>query len=495
MPSETQLKFCVAPDRLHAVRRAVATKTAKTISSAVVYVDTQEEHLAKKGLTFCLSSEEISSQKTWKQTLSERSGDGSTVIEHSVVVPGHHRPVLDPGRHAESEMGGRLAQILAGADDATLLERYTTESVRTSRVLRKGGTLIELILEEGKICAETQVIAVCEIRFNLLLGVAKTLLEVAGSWLERFDLVLDTRSWQERGMWLARGQTRIPPSRGRRLVMPEHISPAQTLAVMLKNTLDQILPNASEISVGQPTPEHLHQLRVGMRRLRTVLRLYGSLAPLVEAPQELALATLFQKLGAARDYDAMEESLWPLLRAANAPFVETPAPLHTEEATSPAAVLRAPETQRLWVGFLAACHAEPNVQQLPPLRKLLVAPLRRLHKKIRQDAAQFSALDDEARHRLRRRIKRLRYAWELIGSLWPGKAVSKYLRHLQNAQTPLGELMDATVALEIYRNLAQQEPRAWFAVGWLSARREALLIPCEESLQKVAASPRFWSRN
>jgi CHAD domain-containing protein len=144
---------------------------------------------------------------------------------------------------------------------------------------------------------------------------------------------------------------------------------------------------------------------------------------------------------------------------------------------------------------LAACHAEPNVQQLPPLRKLLVAPLRRLHKKIRQDAAQFDALDDEARHRLRRRIKRLRYAGELIGSLWPGKVVSKYLRHLQNAQTPLGELMDATVALEIYRNLAQQEPRAWFAVGWLSARREALSIPCEESLQKVAASPRFWSRN
>ena len=477
------------------MRRAVATKTAKCISSAVVYVDTQEEHLAKKGLFFCLSSEGLSAQKTWKQILREKSPDGSSVLEHSVVVPGHHRPVLDPSRHAESEVGGRLSQILAEAEDATLIERYTTESTRTSRVLRKGGTLIELVLEEGQICAETQVVQVSEMRFNLLLGATKILLEIAGNWLARFDLVLDTRSWQERGMWLARGQTRIPPSRGRRLVMPEQISPAQTLAVMLKNTLAQILPNAGEISVGQPTPEHLHQLRVGMRRLRTVLRLYGSLAPLVEAPQELALAKLFQNLGTARDYDAMEESLWPLLRAAQAPFVEIPAPVHTEQETSPAAVLRTQETQRLWVGFWAACHAEAHVQQLPPLRKLLVAPLRRLHKKTRQDAAQFSTLDDEARHRLRRRIKRLRYAWELVGSLWPSKAVTRYLRHLQNAQTPLGELMDTTVALEIYRNLVPQEPRAWFAVGWLSARREALLIPCEESLLKVANSPRFWSRH
>ena len=495
MPTETQLKFCVATDRLSAVRRAVATKTAKCISSTVVYVDTQEEHLAKKGLTFCLSSEGLSTQKTWKQTLRERSPDGSAVLEHSVVVLGHHRPVLDPSRHAESEVGGRLSQILAEAEDSTLIERYTTESVRTSRVLRKGGTLIELILEEGQICAETQLVAVSEMRFNLILGVAKILLEVVESWLERFDLVLDTRSWQERGMWLARGQTGIPPSRGRRLVMPEHISPAQTLAVMLKNTLAQIMPNASEISVNQSKPEHLHQLRVGMRRLRTVLRLYGSLAPLVEASQELALAKLFQKLGTARDYDAMAESLWPLLRAAQAPLVETPAPVHTQEETSTVAVLCAKETQRLWIGFLVTCHAEASAQQLPPLRKLLVAPLRRLHRKIRQDAAQFSALDDEARHRLRRRIKRLRYAWELVGSLWPSKAVGKYLRHLQNAQTPLGELMDTTVALEIYRNLAQQEPRAWFAVGWLSARREALLIPCEESLLKVASSPRFWSRH
>lgn len=495
MPTETQLKFRVSTARLGAVRRAVATKTAQGESSTVVYVDTQQEHLTKKRLTFCLSSEGPSSAKIWKQILREKSVDGTTVLEHSVPVPGHHRPVLDPSRHQESEVGGRLTQILTEADDATLIERYTTECVRTRRVLRKGGALIELVLEEGQFCAETRTVAVSEIRFELMFGAPKVLLELVESWLERFDLVLDTRSWQERGIWLARGQAEIPPKRARRLILTEPISPAQTLAAMLKNTLAQIMPNASQISAGQSTPEHLHQLRVGIRRLRTVLRLYGSLAPLVEPTQEASLAKLFQKLGTARDHDAMAESLWPLLRAAHAPLVEPPASVRASQEISTAAVLCARETQRLWVRLLAACHHEVKAQQLPPLRKLLVAPLRRLHSKIRQDAAQFSILDDEARHRLRRRVKRLRYAWELIGSLWPGKAVSKYLGNLQDTQAPLGELIDTLVALEVYSKLAQQEPPAWFAVGWLSARREALLIPCAETLRKLAASPRFWRKH
>jgi CHAD domain-containing protein len=103
-------------------------------------------------------------------------------------------------------------------------------------------------------------------------------------------------------------------------------------------------------------------------------------------------------------------------------------------------------------------------------------------------------LGDEERHQLRKRIKRLRYAAELVGSLWPQKPVQKFLRRLQKAQTPLGQLNDAVVALELYRALARQDPRAWFATGWLAARKEALLVPCTKILADLATRRGFWRR-
>jgi CHAD domain-containing protein len=115
-----------------------------------------------------------------------------------------------------------------------------------------------------------------------------------------------------------------------------------------------------------------------------------------------------------------------------------------------------------------------------------------LDKKIRRADARFATLGDEERHQLRKRIKRLRYAAELVGSLWPQKTVQKFLRRLQKAQAPLGQLNDAVVALDLYRAVAQKDPRAWFAVGWLAARKESLLAPCTKILADLATRRGFW---
>jgi CHAD domain-containing protein len=105
---------------------------------------------------------------------------------------------------------------------------------------------------------------------------------------------------------------------------------------------------------------------------------------------------------------------------------------------------------------------------------------------VRRDAKRFAALDDAARHRLRRRIKRLRYGLELTASLWPDEVVAALLRRLQRAQQPLGDYNDTLVALAAAQAAVAIDARAWFAVGWLAARRAALLAPGEQALQRLA---------
>ena len=511
MSSEIELKFQIPAQRLAAVRRAVATRTAVVEPLAAVYFDTPDEWLARSRVALRLRREGAQ----WVQTLKAEGASTMQRLEHNVALPpsapGAPRPALDLGRHRGSEAGQALARVLAvaegGGGAGGLAERYATEIKRTRRVLRQGGCAIELALDEGRILAGGRVLPVCEIEFELLQGTPQDLLDLAGGWVDRFGLVLDTRSKSERGHLLAASLAMSPPARARPVRLPTPVAPAQALAAMLAGALGQVLANASQMADGLAEPEHLHQLRVGLRRLRSVLQVFGPLAPPTDDSLASALADLFAQLGAQRDRDAMAEWLVPALQAAGAPVtVPSAAPPTGPSAQAPAgasvdaltSLLRAPATQRLWLAALAACQPGAVVDPATPsprardLRAALRKPLQQLMRQVQRDAVRFAELDDAARHRLRRRIKRLRYAADSAASLWPAKAVARTLSRLQQAQSPLGEYNDSVVALAHCRAWAEHDARIWFAVGWLAARRQALEAPCAAALATLGQCTGFW---
>nr|MDH4390532.1 CHAD domain-containing protein [Aquabacterium sp.] len=164
-------------------------------------------------------------------------------------------------------------------------------------------------------------------------------------------------------------------------------------------------------------------------------------------------------------------------------------------------------TQQLWLALLglglppaapspvraARDRAVAPVLLAPPAAAAALAiPLHKLLRQVRRDARRFDSLDDEARHRLRRRIKRLRYLTELSAGLWPAKRLAKFLKRLKPAQALLGEVNDTVVALAHCRALAATDPHAWFAAGWLSARHAALLPGSAAALDRLARTPQPW---
>jgi inorganic triphosphatase YgiF len=529
MSSEIELKFRIPARHLAAVRRAVATRGAVVEPLAAAYFDTPDELLARNRVALRLRCE----GERWVQTLKAEGQTTMQRLEHNVALPGADRPRLDIGRHQGSAAGAVLARVLDGPGGAAptvlsqLTERYATAVQRTRRVLRSGGALIELALDEGRITAGAACCTVCEIELELLQGSPQALLDLAGRWVDRFGLVLDVRSKSERGALLARGLGVSPPALARPLVLAQRAGQAQAFAALLANPLGQVLANASQLADPpgqQPLPEHLHQLRVGLRRLRSVLRVFGGLQATVDVTLAPGLAALFGQLGAARDRDVMAEWLWPALQAAGAPPLAASTGGDAASGGGSAAssveltdLLGAPATQRLWLALLGLCQppqgapaalaaapaaaAAPDRPEPPEppepkdaLRQALRAPLRALYRQVRRDAAGFDQLDDAARHRLRRRIKRLRYATELSAALWPDKAVARLLRGLARVQTPLGDFNDTVVALAYCRAQAEHDPHAWFAVGWLSARRQALAPACGQALADLPRMPDCWRR-
>ena len=491
---ETELKFQVPPARRAALLKAMSTATAVTIRLQAMYADTADRRLAAAGLALRLRKE----GRHWVQTLKGRGEGPLQRLEHEVRLPASvGRPALDAFRHAGTPAGDRLLALLA--DGADLIPLYGTDIRRLRRQVRFEGAVVELAYDRGHIFADQRRLAVDELELELVRGPSSALVALARRWAQRHELWWDVRSKAERGHRLALAVDQVPAVKAPAFTLPAGTTPGQAFALWLQQALMQALPNASEIADGSSGPEHLHQLRVALRRLRATLRVFAPWAndPVEAAALELAWREPFALLGVVRDQDVMAQSLLPALAAAGAP---TLAPMAVPAPMAPAQVVCAPEFADLMLRTLTLIVTPPGLdaplspQPLQDLKAAVQEQLNPLGRQVRKGAARFAQASPSEQHRLRKRIKRLRYVLEGAQSLFKRRATQSCLRGLRQALQALGELHDQQVAQALYRDRAAQDPQAWFAVGYLAGREIGLHADAVQALANLKDSPPPWRK-
>ena len=359
---EVELKFQVPT----AARRAVQAEVERGVSHRTrlraIYFDTPDRRLAAACIALRLRHE----GSGWVQTAKASGSDAMQRLEHNVALAaGRARaagkpPGVDPLRHAGTPVGDRLAAALApGKGEAIappLVAHYGTDVLRRHRALRTAGGWVELAFDSGALIAGDKRQPICELEIELLRGQPGAVIVVARRWVERHGVWLDVRSKAERGDRLARGVTIGPVVRASPVVLDRGMSADAARYAVIANCLLQIVPNASEVAsdagaaAGGDSTNHVHQLRVGLRRLRSALRFFDGWTSPIDPDWGESLALLFRQLGAARDRDALSASLVPLLRKAGAPVFELPP---APPAPTPAEVLRAPPATLALLAVLA----------------------------------------------------------------------------------------------------------------------------------------------
>lgn len=479
---ETELKFQVPPARAAALQGAVGTASARTLRLRAWYADTADQRLAAAGLALRLRKE----GRVWVQTLKGR-GDGLMQrLEHEVELPPQAgEPVLDPRRHAATPAGEMLARALA--DGAELRKLYGTDIRRLHRRVRHGGATIEIAYDQGRITAGDRAVPVNEIEFELVSGPPAALPALAARWAARFGLWWDVRTKSERGLRLALGRDTVPPVKAAAIALPAAAGPHDAWQAVLRSALVQALPNAAEIAAGTDTPEHLHQLRVALRRLRSALRWFAGWGG--DAASAHALEAdwrePFGRLGAARDSDVLAHSLQPALDAAGAPPFGWPA---AASGVGPGEIVRSAAFTALLLRTLALAlaPAAEAAAGAPTLRAAAGPVLRRAWRRVLRDAEGFAGATVEQQHRTRKRLKRFRYGLEFLAPLLPAKSTARMLKAVTVALDALGELNDLHTAEARFREHAALDPRAWFAVGWVHARQDGVRLAAAASLSWLA---------
>lgn len=491
--SETELKFQVPAGVHDALEAELLRRGATRVRMEAIYHDTPERGLAESKLALRLRHEGAD----WVQTLKASRDSSVRRSEHSVALlppKDGAQPVLDVTRHDGSDAYAELCKVLDGQGrPGALVEIFRTRVQRLHCEIDVVGSVIEAAFDTGAVVTGDRSSPISELELELKSGDPAALIELGKTWSAHAGLWLSSVSKAERGGRLLRGEPFGAPVKATRVPLRRRLPAHAALQVIARSCIEQVLANASDVADGCTGEEHIHQLRVGLRRLRTALRELGALGPGFDGRFDAPLAEAFRRLGAARDEVAVARCARRLLEAAGAPVV---AWSDHDQEVDPAQVVRATEFQAVLLDLIGFTLEDSPAAADPSrvLRRHVVARLKRLHRQVTRDGRRFERLDEGARHRVRKRLKRLRYLSEFVASLFDGHAVRRSLASLEPAQDALGEHVDTVVAIARFRREAQRNAEAVWSVGWLEAHLEVTARSCAKALRRIARTPQFWRR-
>lgn len=427
--------------------------------------------------------------------------------------------------------------VRRGLDDAPALERrlapvFATNVKRTAwDVQLQDGGHVECALDRGTLECGAQKIPISELELELKGGDVRQLYDLALALQQHIPVQLGNQSKADRGYALlsAQPQGAVKASRP---ALSRGMSTEQAFVAIAANCLAHIQGNRQGVA-GAQDGESLHQMRVGMRRLRSALGMFKKLITL-DAELQTELDWLAGELGEARDWDVLSAATLPALveqgaaaapvdgvrqaaaeaaqahRQRSAVAVDSPRYTHLMLALSRwihtagwreglAGDMRSGDGQPdntqpgdARPGNTPSGDARPGNTQsgkakhgdsarasklARPVEKFARKVLRRDHRRLRRRARNLAAATPAMRHRLRIAAKKSRYATEFFSALFSAKTVRPYVKRLTGLQDELGLLNDYAVAEQLLTGLAEERPEidagAGYVKGFLAARTES----------------------
>jgi inorganic triphosphatase YgiF len=397
------------------------------------------------------------------------------------------------------------------AGGARLVPRVTTRFERSTLRLRHGTALVELALDEGEVRAGRSRLPVRELELELEAGPTRALFDIALRLAADHGLRPASLGKAERGFARLLGEE-AAPVRAAPITLPRNASRETTMRAVLGECVRHLTANQLAAQRGVDA-EGVHQMRVGARRLRSALRLFEEwLPPRVAGALSQELRWLAGELGRARDLDVfLAETLEPILagRPEDAGLASLRDAALSARADTYAAVRAALASQRYTLLVLRLGRFVEGIPLRGPraaaLRGRAQPELRRLldHLSGRMQSLgrQLDRLSAQDLHRLRIRTKRLRYASELLGPLFGGKAPVRSARRLADLQDALGHLNDLANAEALISKLRERIGAApshevtraeGFVLGYAARSAAAGRAELARTWQRVSRVEPFW---
>ncbi|WLE63430.1 CHAD domain-containing protein [Burkholderia plantarii] len=274
----------------------------------------------------------------------------------------------------------------------------------------------------------------------------------------------------------------------------------EALFVLGTNVAAQWLGNDAGVRDSND-PEYVHQMRVALRRLRTLMRLFEDF---IDETYRDAFAAdmkwLGTQLGVVRDWDVSVSETLPGLAGADTDIAGAPGWAATLDAAARQRDIARGELRQAvassryarlvlgWIEWLCVLSLgsddDATRKQRRSLRRHATKRVDRLFARL-YGAPKLTSLDPAERHRVRIDAKRLRYALEFFASISSRSTRDKLVKRVSRVQGTLGDANDAQVALHHLERLSAPPEQLGFARGYGAAAQRYAAIAAEAQLRRL----------
>lgn len=348
-------------------------------------------------------------------------------------------------------------QALLEARQAELTPVFTTTfERRTWRIDVSKKIALWVMVDVGEISSGDRVLPVSEVELELVQGRANDLLDFGAELATQCPLVPDNVSKAERGYRLFLDQ-QANPHKAAKSALTAKCTPADSFQILAGQGLQMWQANLLG-TLTSTNPEFIHQYRVALRRLGSLLEVFK---PFLPGRFQRQWAKQFRKLsqvtGDIRDLDVMRESI-----LANddenaqktLSIVLAAWECARQEAQVQLEQLRYGAPVLMFAGGLRELAPEDFPGNLPRLAERQIFELHRKAEKRFAKSRKSPTLENA--HGFRIALKHLRYACEFFAPLFEDEEMLRYAKSIAKLQDELGFVNDFHVALGRLRHWVEQ---------------------------------------
>lgn len=491
--AEEAARFAESP---YLLAHAANEPTSREIMS--LWFDTPEHELLGQGVAVRIDRERERRVQavTLGTAVPQEGGAGEATSEwHTDLVGDGPAPgVLPEGKARElllrPEVESRLAPVFSAA--------HTREERRLR--LPRGGEA-RLVLEKGELNAGSRTVPFRLGTLELLAGREAQLYQLALRLHRDCPFRLADSDLAARGYALL-APAAAAPRKAPRVALDPGLTAGEAFRRIAASCVEHMRANEACAVTGED-PEGVHQMRVASRRLRSAISVFRAALPGAWTGRlAREVRWLTGEMANAREWDVF--------------LAETLAPLRETVPGDPSLALlaaRGSEARERAYERVRTAAADPRYTSLlldlsralsegweatAPVVETARGVLGERHEKALRAGANLAQLDAHGLHRLRIRMKQLRYAVEFFEGVFPGKGPRRYASALADLQDCLGVLQDVAVTEPLLASVVTGDDRealghaAGLVSGWQAAAAQRARDRLDRRFERFAARKRFW---
>lgn len=500
-PQEIELKLLFEPEAQTVISHhlaAMALGRSQKKRLITTYYDTPDLQLRQAGLSLRVRH----SGSLRIQTLKTDTEEGQLAIhrgewEWSIR---HNHPDMDV--LSDTPYGALITAL------ATRLKPVWVSHInRTTHTLPYSGAMVEAAIDEGCVQSGNARDPVRELELELKDGPVRAMCGLALALQAIAPLRLGVLTKAERGYRLFTGKQALPVQ-GRKPPLTGNMTLAEGFRILIHSGLNALINNQSAAEAGNP--EGVHQMRVAIRQLRTVLQIVESRHVDRSALRlfQTELQRIGRELGEVRDWDVLCLETLPAAFPAHendnqvrmltdaAQLKRTAAYQKIRHELQAPALTALVLSLSLWIE--AASFPEGKGGKEISIGHVAPTVLDHLQRKVMRRGRRISHLSPKKRHTLRKSLKKLRYVASYLDALYPARVVKAYMKHCKKLLQQLGKNNDTVVASTLALDLRKTYPDLAQIISvftsWNDRRHHQALSALSPAWKRLRCAPLFWHK-